>query len=52
MLNVQDQVPKRLQQVVRQRLREFWEAETRVECERRRDLVLAWLREQGQERAA
>jgi putative transposase len=51
-MNIQDQVPKRLQAEVRTRLRELWEAESRVECERRRDLVVAWLREEGQERAA
>ncbi len=51
-LNVQVQVPRRLQPEVRRRLRELWEAETRVECEGRRDLVVAWLREEGQERAA
>ena len=51
-LNVQDQVPRRLQQEVRSRLREVWEAESREECELRRDLVVAWLRGEGQERAA
>ncbi len=51
-LNVQDQVPRRLQPEVRGRLREVWEAETRAECESRRDLVVAWLHGEGQERAA
>lgn len=51
-MNVQDQVPRRLQPEVRRRLRELWEAETGAQCESRRDLVVAWLREEGQERAA
>jgi putative transposase len=51
-MNVQDQLPKRLQGEVRSELRQLWEAPTREECEARRDLLVARLRELGQERAA
>jgi transposase-like protein len=51
-LNVQDQLPKRLQPEVRQELRALWEAPTRVECAVRRDQYVAKLRERGQEAAA
>jgi len=51
-LNVQDQLPKRLQPAARQELRELWEAPTRAECEARRDRYAAKLRKKGQEAAA
>jgi len=51
-LNVQDQLPKRLQAEARNELRALWEAPTRAECERRRDEYVAKLRGQGQEAAA
>jgi len=51
-LNVQDQLPKRLQGEARKELRALWEAPTRVECEVRRDQYVAQLRRQGQEAAA
>jgi putative transposase len=51
-LNVQDQLPKRLQGDARKALRSLWEAPTRAECERRRDQYVAKLRSQGQEAAA
>ena len=51
-LNVQDQLPKRLQPAARQELRGIWEAPTRAECEARRDQYAAKLRKKGQEAAA
>ena len=51
-LNLQDQLPKRLQPEARRRLREMWEAPTREECEQRRDGYVAELRAAGQSRAA
>ncbi len=51
-MNVQDRVPKRLQAEVRTRLRAVWEAESRAECEERRDEVVAWLEQERQGRAA
>ena len=51
-LNVQDQLPKRLQAEARNELRALWEAPTGAECERRRDEYVAKLRGQGQEAAA
>jgi putative transposase len=51
-LNLQDQLPKRLQGEARQELRALWEAPTRVECETRRDQYVAKLWKQGQDAAA
>jgi putative transposase len=51
-LNVQDQLPKRLQGEVRKELRALWEAPTRAECEARRDVYVAKLRGAGQAAAA
>ncbi len=51
-LNVQDQLPKRLQGEARNELRALWEAPTRTECEARRDAYVAKLRAQKQEVAA
>ena len=51
-LNVQDQLPKRLQGEARNELRALWEAPTRTECEARRDAYIAKLRAQKQEAAA
>jgi transposase-like protein len=51
-LNVQDQLPKRLQAQARQELRALWEAPTRKECEERRDRYVAKLQGQGQAAAA
>jgi transposase-like protein len=51
-LNVQDQLPKRLQAAARKELRALWEAPSRSECESRRDQYVAKLRGQGQEAAA
>ena len=51
-LNVQDKLPKRLQPEARQRLRELAAAQSRLECEQRRDLYVAELRAQGQDQAA
>lgn len=51
-LNLQDQLPKRLQPEARKELRALWEAPTRAECEARRDTYVAKLRERGQEAAA
>jgi len=51
-LNVQDQLPKRLQGEARNELRALWETPTRTECEARRDAYIAKLRAQKQEAAA
>lgn len=51
-LNIQDQLPKRLQAQARQELRVLWEAPTRTECELRRDRYVATLQAQGQAAAA
>jgi len=51
-MNVQDQLPRRLQAEARATLRALWEAPTRAECEARRDTYVARLRAQGQEAAA
>jgi len=51
-LNVQDQLPKRLQAAARKELRSLWEAPSRSECEIRRDQYVVKLRGQGQEAAA
>ena len=51
-LNVQDQLPKRLQGEARKELRALWEAPTRSECEGRRDQYVAKLQAQGQAAAA
>ena len=51
-LNVQDQLPKRLQAQARKELRAIWEAPTRSECEARRDRYVAKLEKQGQAAAA
>ena len=51
-LNVQDQLPKRLQAQARKELRALWEAPTRRECEERRDGYVAKLQGQGQVAAA
>lgn len=51
-MNVQDQLPKRLQGEARTELRALWEAPTRAECEARRDIYVAKLRAQKQEAAA
>jgi transposase-like protein len=51
-LNMLDKLPKRLQPEVRKELRALAEAPDRKECERRRDLLCARLRAQGQEPAA
>lgn len=51
-LNVQDQLPKRLQPQARQELRALWEAPTRADCAMRRDRYVVKLRGQGQEAAA
>jgi putative transposase len=51
-LNILDKLPKRLQPEVRKDLREMAEAPTRGECQRRRDLLCARLRAQGQAPAA
>lgn len=51
-LNLQDQLPKRLQGEARQELRALWEAPTRAECEERRDQYVAQLQQQGQHAAA
>ncbi len=51
-LNVQDQLPKRLQAQARKELRALWEAPTRSECEQRRDRYVAKLQGQGQAAAA
>jgi transposase-like protein len=51
-LNVQDQLPKRLQAQARKELRALWEAPTRQECEERRDRYVAQLQGQGQAAAA
>jgi putative transposase len=47
-LNMLDKLPKRFQPEVRQKLRALAEAPTRQECERRRDTLLARLRDLGQ----
>ena len=51
-MNVEDQLPKRLQAEARTELRALWEAPTRAECEARRDIYAAKLRRQKQEAAA
>ncbi len=51
-LNVLDKVPKRLWPDVRRRLRETWSAETRAECELRRDALVRWLEAHEQNAAA
>jgi len=51
-LNVQDQLPKRLQGEARRELLALWEAPTRLDCETRRDQYVAKLRDRGQEAAA
>ena len=51
-LNILDKLPKRLQPEVRKDLRELAEASSHEECERRRDLLCARLRAQGQAPAA
>lgn len=51
-MNVQDQLPKRLQGEARNELRALWEAPTRAECEARRDEYVVKLRAEGQEAAA
>jgi putative transposase len=51
-LNVQDQLPKRLQAAARKELRSLWEAPSRSECAIRRDQYVVKLRGQGQEAAA
>ena len=51
-LNVQDQLPKRLQGEARRELRALWEAPTRLECDACRDQYVAQLRAQGQAAAA
>lgn len=51
-LNLQDQLPKRLQAQVRTELRTLWEAPTRSACELRRDQYVAKLQGQGQAAAA
>lgn len=51
-LNVLDKLPKRLRGGVRTELRAIWDAPTRAEAERRRDLYVAELRLQGQAPAA
>jgi len=51
-LNVLDQLPKRLWKEARRRLHEIYDAPTRQECTRRRDVYCAQLRAQGQAPAA
>ena len=51
-LNVQDKLPKRLQANARAQLHAMWEADTRGECEQRRDAYVTELRAQGQGPAA
>ncbi len=51
-LNVLDKVPKRLWPDIRRRLRELWSADSRAECELRRDGLLRWLEAHGQLAAA
>jgi putative transposase len=51
-LNVRDQLPKRLQPEARKELRHIWEAPTRAECEARRDKYVAKLHLEKQDRAA
>lgn len=51
-LNLLDQLPKRLQAQARKELRAIWEAPTRSECEKRRDRYVAKLEKQGQAAAA
>jgi putative transposase len=51
-LNVLDKLPKRLQSEMRKQLHALAEAPTRQECERRRDVLCARLRDLGQAPAA
>lgn len=51
-LNMLDQLPKRLWKEARGRLHEIYDAPTRPECTRRRDVYCAQLRAQGQAPAA
>lgn len=51
-LNLIDQLPKRLWPEARRRLREVWSAPTRAACEARRDELARWLHEHGQDQAA
>jgi putative transposase len=51
-LNVQDQLPKRLQAEARRRLRAMWDADTQADCERLRDEYVADLETEGQRSAA
>lgn len=51
-LNLQDQLPKRLQAQARKELRGLWEAPTRQQCEELRDRYVAKLQGQGQAAAA
>jgi transposase-like protein len=51
-LKILDKVPKRLWPDIRRRLREVWSAESRAECELRRDGLLRWLEAHGQLSAA
>jgi len=51
-LNVLDKLPKRLQPEARKKLHALAQAPTRQECERRRDVLCTWFRDQRQEPAA